>query len=190
MPKRKKEDNIINCDILEWIVDIFGTTSLLSSLINAPAIDLTENRQLKTEFRKINPNLPNGIYFDGAHWYSIRDGIKQDSYSLDYQVKGTAHFCQTFAMMIYLNDTDTLQPHEYSNNIYAAINYWIIIFSLYPNILNFVINEIKTSEWAEKNYILYGTNIYLKNINKKEFLKFLNILKKHTKYYVSCKQEN
>ena len=51
MPKRKSSEEI-NCDTLEWIVDIFGTTSLLSSLIDAPAVNLTENRQLRAEFRK------------------------------------------------------------------------------------------------------------------------------------------
>jgi len=70
MSKRKNSEEI-NCDTLEWIVDIFGTTSLLSSLIDAPAVNLTENRQLRAEFRKKNSNLPNGIYFDGSHWYSI-----------------------------------------------------------------------------------------------------------------------
>jgi len=42
MPKRKNYEQI-NGDILEWIVDIFGTNSLLSSLIYAPAVNLNEN---------------------------------------------------------------------------------------------------------------------------------------------------
>ena len=187
MPKRKNRYEI-NCDTLEWIVDIFGTTSLLSSLIDAPAVNLTENRQLRAEFRKKNPNLPNGIYFDGSHWYSIKDGIKQDSYSLQYQVKGTAHFCQTFAMMIYLNDTSSLKPEKYAENISVAISYWINIFKKYPNILDYVINEIRTSEWADEEYILYGTNIYLKNINKKQLMQFLDLLKEYSYVFVSCKQ--
>lgn len=187
MPKRKYNEQP-DCDTLEWIVDIFGTTNLLSSLIDAPAIDLTENRQLKSEFKQKNPNLPNGIYFDGAHWYSLKNGLKEDSYSLKYQVKGTAHFCQTFAIMIYLNDTFTLKPEKYAENIYAAINFWIIIFNKYPTILDYVINEIKTSEWAENNYILYGTNKYLKNINKKDFIKFLILLQSYCQNFVSCKQ--
>ena len=187
MSKRKNSEEI-NCDTLEWIVDILGTTNLLSSLIDAPAIDLTENRQLRPEFRKKNPNLPNGIYFDGSHWYSIKDGIKQDSYSLKYQVRGTAHFCQTFAMMIYLNNTSTLKPERYADNISVAINYWINIFEKYPHLLDYVINEIRTSEWADEGYILYGTNIYLKNINKKQLMQFLNLLKEYSYVFVSCKQ--
>ena len=185
MPKRKNSEEI-NCDTLEWIVDIFGTTSLLSSLIEAPAVNLTENKQLRAEFRKNNPNLPNGIYFDGAHWYSIKNGLKQDSYSLKYQIKGTAHFCQTFAMMIYLNDTSELKSEQYAHNISVAINFWINIFTKYPHILDYVINEIRTSEY--KDYILYGTNIYLKNIKRKELMQFLNLLKQYSYVFVSCKQ--
>jgi len=91
-------------------------------------------------------------------------------------------------MMIYLNDTSTLKQEKYADNISAAINYWINIFIKYPNILYYVINEIRTSKWADEGYILCRTNIYLKNINKKQLMKFLNLLKEHSYVFVSCKQ--
>jgi len=91
-------------------------------------------------------------------------------------------------MMIYLNDTSTLKPERYADNISVAINYWINIFKKYPHLLDYVINEIRTSEWADEGYILYGTNIYLKNINKKQLMQFLNLLKEYSYVFVSCKQ--
>ena len=126
--------------------------------------------------------------FDGAHWYSIKDGIKQDSYTLKFQVKGTAHFCQTFAMMIYLNYTSMLKPEKYANNISEAINFWINIFKKYPSILDYVINEIRTSKWANKGIILYGTNTPLNKITGKQLMNFLQLLKQYSQMFVSCKQ--
>lgn len=186
MPKRKS--NEINCDTLEWVVDILGTTDLLSSIIDAPADDLTKNIILKRELKKNIVNLPNGIYFDGAHWYSVKNGIKEDSYSLNYQIKGTAHFCQTFAVMIYLNQTSELLPGMYAHNIQIAIEFWLKLFKLFPAYLNYIIDEIKTSIYADENYILYGTDIYLKNITKKQFITFLNQLIDHAQIFVGCKQ--
>lgn len=188
MPKRKLEEEKINCDTLEWIVDILGTTSLLNSIINAPAIDVTlpEYTQFKPELRRQNPNLSDGIYFDGSHWYSIKNNIKKDSYSLGYQVKGTAHFCQTFAVMIYLDLTSSLKPGEYANNIVVAINFWLDIFIKYSDILNYVVNEIRTSEWQDT--LLYGTQIRLKNVTNMQFLKFLELLKKYARDFVGCRQ--
>ena len=90
--------------------------------------------------------------------------------------------------MIYLNDTSTLKSGKYADNISSAINYWINIFKMYPNILDYVINEIRTSEWADEGYILYETNTYLKNINKKQLIQFLYLLKDYSYIFVSCKQ--
>ena len=63
MPPKRQRSEEINCDTLEWIVDIFGTTELLSELINAAAVDLTEHKHLKPQLKNKKPNLPNGIYF-------------------------------------------------------------------------------------------------------------------------------
>lgn len=128
--KRKQETkNIskINCDTIEWLVDILGTTELLSSLIEAPAVNLEDDRKLRTELKRDKPNLPNGIYFDGSHWYSVKNNIKQDSYNLKYQIKGTAHFCQTFAVMIYIGEPyiNDLIPYDYLHNITVAIDFWL-----------------------------------------------------------------
>ena len=131
MPKRKNSEEI-NCDTLEWIVDIFGTTSLLSSLIDATAVNLTENRQLRAEFRKKNPNLPNGIYFDGvpiqiealampgyqfSHWES--NGLITDTLNAVFldtlttaSISFKAHFVPTelkpSVFLIYPNPTKDL----------------------------------------------------------------------------------
>lgn len=55
----------------------------------------------------------------------------KDSYSLGYQIKGTAHFCKTFATMIYLNLNNVgkykLTPGKYVENIYIAFQFWIDI---------------------------------------------------------------
>ena len=192
--KRKKETkNIseINCDTIEWLVDILGTTELLSSLIEAPAINLEDDRKLRTELKRDKPNLPNGIYFDGSHWYSVKNNIKQDSYNLKYQIKGTAHFCQTFAVMIYIGEPyiNDLIPYDYSHNITVAIDFWLKLFNVYPYYLDYVINEIKTSKWSTSGkYYLYNTNIPLKKITGKQFIDFLKVLRQYSQVFVGCKQ--
>lgn len=54
--------------------------------------------------------------------------------------------------------------------------------------LDYVINEIRTSEWADEGYILYGTNIYLKKYKQKQLMQFLDLLKEYSYVFVSCKQ--
>lgn len=192
--KRKQETkNIpkIDCDTIEWLVDILGTTELLSSLIEAPAVNLEDDRQSRAELKRDEPNLPNGIYFDGSHWYSVKNNIKEDSYNLNYQIKGTAHFCQTFAVMIYIGEPyiNHLKPYDYSHNITVAIDYWLALFERDKRYLNYVINEIKTSEWGtSEEYYLYNTNILLKNITGNQFIVFLKRLRQYSQVFVGCQQ--
>ena len=193
----------IDCDTIEWLVDILGTTELLSSLIGAPAVNLEDNRQSIAELKRDKPNLPNGIYFDGSHWYSVKNNIRQDSYNLNYQKKGTAHFCQTFAVMIYIgkpyiNDLIPydLIPYNYSHNITVAIDFWLALFERdkfepdkHKRYLNYVINEIKTSEWGtSEEYYLYNTDVLLKNITGEQFIDFLKHLRKYSQVFVGCTQ--
>jgi hypothetical protein len=191
-PKKiSKNTPKIDCDTIEWLVDILGTTELLSSLIGAPAVNLENDRHSRAELKRDKPNLPNGIYFDGSHWYSVKNNIKKDSYNLNYQIKGTAHFCQTFAVMIYIGEPyiNDLVPYNYSYNITIAIDFWLKLFNRYPGYLEYVINEIKTSEWGtSEKYYLYNTNILLKNITGNQFIVFLKRLRQYSHIFVGCKQ--
>ena len=180
----------MNCNTIEWIVDIFGTTELLEMLINSFALDVSKDISKRKELKKKITNLSDGIYFNKGHWYSVKNNIKKDSYSLKYQIKGTAHFCQTFAMLIYLEETSLLKPYKYANNIAVAINFWIKIFKTKPLILDYVIREIKTSIYVKKNYVLKfkKKSILLKNIKKKNLIQFLKLIKSKAQIFVSCKE--
>jgi hypothetical protein len=65
-----------------------------------------------------------GLHYSGAHWYarmSIDSG--GDSYSLGYQRDGTAHFCQTFAVMIFTGNDGALKNRSYVQNIEKAMDF-------------------------------------------------------------------
>ncbi len=208
MPKRK-EISQGSCDDLEWIVDIFGSPDILSSVLDdapnvtKPFIILDVKKQevtdqngddfilpLSKRISKANVktgNAPNGLYFDGSHWYSIKNKLVQDSYSLNFQIKGTAHFCQTFATIIYLNLYNTkykLYPGQYGKNIYTALQFWIDIIKDPSNktLADFIISEIKkwnletTNPYNSKTVSLLTDNKPLTKITKQSLLQFMKYL--------------
>ena len=65
-----------------------------------------------------------GIHYSGAHWYArLSDGTGTDSYTCNYQSQGTAHFCQTFAVMIYTGNDQKLKAYDYAGNIEKAMDF-------------------------------------------------------------------
>lgn len=65
-----------------------------------------------------------GVHYSGAHWYAkLKDGSTKDSYSSNYQADQTAHFCQTFAVMIYTGNAKNLKAYDYAANIEKAMDF-------------------------------------------------------------------
>jgi hypothetical protein len=209
MPKRK-EISYYNCNDLEWIVDIFGTVQLLASIISSEIpsenfiiADMSKNEITDSDGNTIKVSRinrgdvkqgkgPPGLYFNGAHWYSLKNGKTTDSYELGYQMDQTAHFCQTFALIIFLGKDKTgkykMIKQNYGKNIFNALEFWKDIFTnpLYTELTIFVINEIKTwnldtrEKFNSKNTFLPNDGTALDKITKQKFIKFIEYLQMYT----------
>lgn len=183
----------MDCNTIEWLADLLGTLGLLAYVIsdgkNQPAVvDVSERGTQKSAFRA--GNVDDGLYFDGAHWYSVKSKTKTDSYTKGYQVKGTAHFCQTFAAMIFtgLDARYDLKSGEHSSNIKKAMQFWLDVFGAPGNaeLLKWFLSEIKTSVYKDQK--LYDSKLLLKNITKAELLAFLKKVMASSDTFVNCKQ--
>lgn len=220
MPKRK-EISYDKCDELHWLVDIFGTVDVLASIIDSETRDtdfiignmetneITNSNGETISVKRINrgdvkagKSLP-GLYFNGAHWYSLKDERTTDSYDLKYQADGTAHFCQTFALLIFLGKDKSgkykMIPEKYGLNIYNAIEFWKDLFKkpLYSNLTEFIIKEIRSwnlndpnQRFNSKSTILPTDNKPLNKITKSSLIKFLEYLQGYAlqNVYSACKQ--
>ncbi|MEJ2407485.1 MAG: hypothetical protein P8171_25105 [Candidatus Thiodiazotropha sp.] len=70
----------------------------------------------------------------------------RNSYDEHYQQAGTAHFCQTFAVMIHLgNDAlpvgQKLKAYEYAKNIKRAMDFWHSFFKTNDAIADWLVAE-------------------------------------------------
>lgn len=65
-----------------------------------------------------------GVHYSGAHWFArLTNNTTTDSYTLKFQSDGTAHFCQTFAVMIYTGNTKKLKAFDYAGNVEVAMDF-------------------------------------------------------------------
>ena len=179
----------MDCNSIEWLVDILGTIELLHKVINGRrnnyTVESLERGPQKSKFRGTG-EFPDGLYFMTGHWYSCRDNVREDSYKLKYQRDGTAHFCQTFAAMIFLGNGIDLRAERYSYNIEKALEFWIDLITEKPTIGTSILNEMKTSKWANKKF--EGTDNLLKNATKAQLLNFLEEVKDNAATFVGCTQ--
>lgn len=221
MPKRK-EILYDKCDELQWIVDLFGTVEILASIIssespntdfiiaNMETNEITDPEGTTISVGRINKGdvkggkTPSGLYFNGAHWYSLKNRTTTDSYDLKYQIKGTAHFCQTFALLIFLGKDKTgkykMTPENYSLNIYNALEFWKDLFKnpLYSDLTEFIINkEIRRwnlnnpeERFNSKNIILPTNNTPLNKITKSSLIQFIEYLQNYAlqNVYNGCEE--
>jgi len=129
----------IDCDTIDWLVNMLGTLELLESVSDCENVAIMgRSGKERDDFR----NKRDGLYFDGAHWYSIKNGIAGDSYSKDYQITGTDHFCQTFALMIFIGEDALLKAGEYDLNIKRAMQFWRGKFSGHKELLEWLCRQI------------------------------------------------
>ena len=140
------------CDQLEWFVDCLGTTDFLEMILRK--YDAGEVTVLKR--RAGRRKAPTGLIFDGAHWVYKDTNTIYNSYNLKHQVRGTAHFCQTFALMYALQNSSNLKTHldegAYADNIRTAVKFWRKLFRAYPPLFNFFLREVQTwTRMGEQN---------------------------------------
>lgn len=90
-----------DCDSIAELVDALGTVELLA--IAAAQSDAADEVNVEVHGTRAGATSArtDGLHFSGAHWYSRKGGVTKNSYDEHYQKAGTAHFCQTFAVMIH-----------------------------------------------------------------------------------------
>lgn len=67
-----------------------------------------------------------GLHYSGAHWYARKpDSSGSDGYTARYQPRNSAHFCQTFAAMIFTGRDAVLKADDYATNIEKAMDFWL-----------------------------------------------------------------
>ena len=131
----------MNEDAIAWFVYVLGTDKFIELVGQCKFYDVSQRGPLKSQFRS-GVGLSDGIYFDGAHYYCVKNGKKTDSYALDYQIKGTAHLCQTFALMIYLGADANMIPGDYDGNFKKAVQFWLTTFENDENIRKMFLFEL------------------------------------------------
>lgn len=168
----------MKCDDIAWLVDILGTTSLLESACDGCSV-------VRWGYG-VNPPK-DGLFFKRGHWYCYKNGKSSDSYSLDYQIKGTAHFCQTFAAMMYLGETSALRASAYKANIQVAVQFWMDLFTQYKTITKWVLGEI-ADDYANEVIELEDEFVKGKNLTGDQLLEFLGRVKTNAQSFTGCKE--
>lgn len=187
-----------NCDSIDWLVDILGTTDFLAKVLDAAgfegAVFTAESLGRRRSSYKMTDQIAQehgaGLYFDGAHWHSF-DGQKlTDSYTEQFQQKGTAHFCQTFAVMIHTRSTDKLTPTQLSTNIRAAMQFWIDTLGKDVALQRMILREIKTSNYADEGRIakVGEDEIPLDSITWAQLKRFMLDVQESAASLVGCRE--
>ena len=181
----------MNCNSIEWLVDILGTTDLLQAVIsdryNDYPVKMLARGPERAKFKRKSAPFPDGLYFLNGHWYSCRNNVRKDSYTLKYQNPGTAHFCQTFAAMIFLgSDRRLLRAEQYAENVKQAVQFWIDLIGRWREIGDYIVREIQTSGWATNGGVFEGTNDLLRNATIQQLLNFLRDVKLNAATFVPC----
>ncbi len=128
----KKVTMMADCDSIATLVDMLGTIDLLAAAASTTNTPVEVYEHHNAAAAKSDKN--DGLHYSGAHWYSRKGSSITDSYTEKYQIAGTAHFCQSFAVMIHLGNANLdskmrLQPNEYAKNIEKAMDFWINFFT-------------------------------------------------------------
>lgn len=195
-------ERMLECEDIQWFVDLIGTDVILRKIISTlnPKMrdfqvithikDFLEEkghsvtRVTKAMVERVyNEYKVRGIIYSGAHWYALRNDRKTDSYSLDYQIKGTAHFCQLFSTVIFTGiDNQVLQEGEYADNIRVVMRMLRNIITSKKRFTALLLKELKDLHYeyeAKKKCTIvkgmtrYGKPLHLEDMKKTNLLQFI-----------------
>lgn len=196
------------CDDLEWFVDSIGTGPVLRHLLknkgwvsrsqergpNYDSSTLSSSGEVLRQNFRGQKNIPDGIFFKGGHWYVKRGEVITDSYKLGYQMKGTAHFCQTFALMTFLGKD--LKNGEYRENISKAVEFWESELQSDPELVKILLEQIK-GYWGrnsngelefEIQKICVPLKKRLRYFTNEDLFQYLKYLQFRSDRYIGCKE--
>ena len=192
----------MTCNDIDWLVDVLGTMDFLQAVINDEKTayvveDISERSPKKSAFKSKKRGSFKGavgLYFMDGHWYSYKGGVRKDSYTEDYQIKGTAHFCQTFATLIFLGydlGSYQLAKGKYADNIRAAMKFWIEFFGENKELAQYIVDEVKSPVDAESKPNIYHKlhpKLELEKFTVEKLIKFLNQVYANADTFVPCEQ--
>lgn len=172
--------NVLNvsndiCDEIDWFVDLLGNTDHLLSIMRYHKVGrINENKPDNTYVNQddikdikdvkdpvecqVHPHstrtasTPPGLHFTGAHWASALKGVRKESYGMKYQVDKTAHFCQTFAVMIHIMRDKGIDfgfiKEDWANNIRIALRFLKEMFQSVDYLLSDFLTQLFLSEYC------------------------------------------
>jgi hypothetical protein len=134
MTNTKRVKNIDPCDAIWWFIDCLGSQDLLEPLVkqfdSGARVSIKDGRQSdiwKSHSKMVNKNngsVFSGLHHTGAHWHFCINGIDCNSYPLEYQIAGTQHFCQTFALICFLRQSKLFEKRDYIENVIKCVEWW------------------------------------------------------------------
>lgn len=180
----------MECDDIDWLVDVLGTDVIVKKIIGKLHVDLTDRKNARSTRGK-SKMKEDGLYYDGAHWHCTKNGKTVDSYLMFHQIRGTAHFCQTFAMMYYIDEYKSLREEEWSYNIKVAMAFWANKILSDDSLSKTILSEIHDIAYERKDDNLPTADVCGKSLftyKKSDLLHFLECVAAHSQNLVSCKQ--
>jgi len=132
------------CTTIQPLVDVLGTIEFIAIAASDSDTPVSVTECSRAGVRSAKTD---GLYFSGAHWYSRKNGKTLDSYTLKYQKSGSAHFCQTFAVMIHIGNENLpidqrLVAEDYARNIERAMDFWLTFLKDNKNIGNWIAKQM------------------------------------------------
>jgi len=203
--KRQRMGVQLKCDDIDWLVDVFGSSNIITGLTGIAPRNTTRRGRENEQ----------GLYFDGAHWHAkcCIDSPKIDSYSKCHQIKGTAHFCQSFALIYYIqanagNFSETnlneiaskLKDGEYSNNVKVAMWWWKEAIGTIHGLGDMLISEINDIGREREAEVTYSKDLdknglfndklgkRLATYNHRDLIRFLNGVEANSDKLYNCKE--
>ena len=199
------------CDDIEWFVDVCGLVDIVREFLKVGDAVTVKEGGVSMIYMKTGKNrykvekaagsgkvyAPPGLFFGGSHWFHKKnDGKMVDSYKSDIQIKGTAHFCQTFAIMSYLGETEMLEKGKYTHNIEIAVEFWKHVLTVNEKIRRLFLKEV-TKYWGvasedtgikEIQTFCVPLDLPLKKMNWEYLQQYMEWVKSNAKKFINCKQ--
>lgn len=216
------------CDEIDWFVDLLGNTDHLLAMMryykvgrrnenqpdNTYVIDVTDDENQDPIECQVHPestrtaSKPPGLHFTGAHWASALKGVRKESYGMKYQIDKTAHFCQTFAVMIHITRDKGVDfgfvEEDWANNIRIVLRFLTEMFQSVDYLLSDFLTQLFLSEYCvykNKNKkivsrdrmvpVLENGKVVSKNLSQfthQDIFSFIDWVDANAESFINCKQ--
>jgi len=182
---------VMECDDLEWFVNILGTDTLMQKAVELTTGEADAHWE-DLGRRGIRETDPDGLYFRTGHWYSKKNGSVANSYprSANLQISGTSHFCQTFALLLYTEQLSDLIPGSYAHNIQVAVRFWLRLLRQHPDLLAMMMDEIHMEYRDVPTMHIYSSrrSRQVRHMNSQNLLEYLEDVITNAPRFIGCRE--